>query len=454
MRPKWILAVLAICSLLLAQMSFAAVSAEEAAKLKTTLTPFGAERAGNQNGTIPAWTGGFTTLPAGFKSGDPRPDPFANEKPLFSINSQNADKYAGKLSDGTLAMFKKFPQYRLDIYPTHRTAAAPDWVYENTFKNATRAKTTQGGYNIEGAYGGIPFPIPKDGYEAIWNHLTAWQGVAADFKGSAYTVTPGGKKVMVSEIWNQMQYPFYYKENSVEKNNGEYWDEIVMTTAPAFKAGEAILVRDPVDQLNKGRQAWQYLTGQRRVRRAPAIAYDTPNFITSGFNNFDEGFILNGSIDRYQWKLLGKREIYVPYNENRLLQKKPMDGLGEHYPNPDLVRWELHRVWVVDATLAPGKRHVIPHRRFYLDEDTWRAVLAEGWDAQGQLWKTYYAFPIVCPDFPAVVTIGYGLTNIQTGAYMVDNYMSSEHPNNQYKSVPRRPSSFFEPDSLATTGVR
>ena len=171
--------ILAVCALgsLLGWPVHAGVSTEEAAKLKTVLTPLGAERAGNKDGTIPAWDGGETKGPAGYKSGDPRPDPYASEKPLATVSAKNLDSHQAKLSEGTKALLKKYPdQFRLEVYPTHRTVAAPQWVYDNTFKNATRAKQKEGGVWIEGAYGGIPFPIPKNGAEAMWNHLLAWVG--------------------------------------------------------------------------------------------------------------------------------------------------------------------------------------------------------------------------------------------------------------------------------------
>lgn len=155
---------------------YAGVTADEAAKLKSTLTPFGAEKAGNKDGSIPAWTGGLTKVPAGYEPGSARPDPFPDEKPVVQISAKNLEQYKDKLSEGTQTMLRQHPSYRLDVYPTHRTAAAPQWVYDNTFQNATRAKTTAGGNSVENAYGGIPFPIPKSGAEVMWNHLLRWRG--------------------------------------------------------------------------------------------------------------------------------------------------------------------------------------------------------------------------------------------------------------------------------------
>ncbi|UCV20989.1 DUF1329 domain-containing protein [Ferribacterium limneticum] len=441
---------LALGALLSAQFAWAAVTPEEAARLKRDLTPFGAEKAGNKEGTIPAWDGGYTKVPAGYQSGDPRPDPFANEKPLFSITAKNMDQYADKLAEGTKALLKKYPTYRVDVYPTHRTAAAPQWVFDNTFKNSTRAKTTRGGYGVEGAYGGIPFPIPKDGYEAMHNHRLKWNGVTNTHSFENYTGNSDGKHVLVTKGQSTYQFPYYDKNGSLETFKGLYEQWFVQQTDPPFKSGEAFIIHDYVDQ---PRQAWQYLTGQRRVRKAPTIGYDTPDDVNSGQQYFDEAFVFLGDLDRYEWKLIGKKELYIPYNDNKYVQKSPEERLAPYHLNPDVLRWELHRVWVVEATLAPGKRHVVPKRRFYLDEDTWGAVIGEGWDAQGQLWRTNHSTPHILFEaqrnemaYPLVVY------NLLTGTFVSSGFNLSK--GNIYKSVPRVPDSYFTPDALAGQGIR
>lgn len=450
---KHILIAIATCSAVVVNVnSFAAVTADEAAKLKTALTPFGAEKAGNKEGTIPEWNGGYTSKQAKYVSG-PRPDPFPGEKPILSITAKNLDQYADKLSDGVKAMLKKYPSYRLDVYPSHRTSGAPQWVYDNTFKNATRAKTTHEGNSVEGAYGGIPFPIPKTGNEAMWNRLLYWHGESVFLPFRAYTVTADGKAVMASQVDEWHQQPYYFKDGSLENFNGDFWHVAQVATAPPFKAGEQILMRDPLDQMGKGRQAWQYLPGQRRVRKAPAISYDTPDFVVSGVGNFDEAFVFMGSLDRYEWKLLGKQEMYIPYNNNRFAAAKFADVLGPKHLNPDFVRWELHRVWIVEANVGQGKRHVVPKRRYYLDEDNWYPMLGDGWDAQGLLWKSYYALGLLVPELNSVVgTVMNGLYNIQTGVYMY-NIGMNEMPV-QYLPIENKPDSFFTPDGMAGRGVR
>ncbi|WP_087687463.1 DUF1329 domain-containing protein [Pandoraea sp. PE-S2R-1] len=432
--------------------AIAAVTPEEAARLKAELTPMGAEKAGNKAGTIPAWDGGYTKVPAGFKQGDARIDPFAGEKPVASISAKNMDQYADKLSDGVKALMKRSATFRIDVYPTHRTAALPQWAYENTFKNATRCKTKDAGLSIEGCYGGIPFPIPKDGNELMWNHLLSWKGEAHEMLSQVFVVPSDGKPTMASDILDESQYPYWFKDGSLEKFNGDYWAAMVTTYGPPFKAGESLLFRDTVDMGTKGRQAWQYLVGQRRTRKAPTIGYDTPDSVTSGINYFDEAFMFMGGLDRYDWKIVGKKEMYVPYNANRAWLVGQDDLLGPQHLNPDAIRWELHRVWIVEANLGAGKRHAIPKRRLYLDEDTYSAVLSDSWDAQGQLWHTSYSLPMVMPDLPGTVFQSFAIYNLIANNYMIDNYPGGKPY--VYRQVKPWPASYFTPDSLAAKGTR
>ena len=72
------------CRLDVHERATPAVSADEAKAARHHADRVGAEKAANKDGTIPAYTGGLTTAPAGFKTGDGiRPDPFAAEKPLY-----------------------------------------------------------------------------------------------------------------------------------------------------------------------------------------------------------------------------------------------------------------------------------------------------------------------------------------------------------------------------------
>jgi hypothetical protein len=441
-----------LIALLGAFSAHAAVSADEAAKLKTTLTPMGAERAASKDGTIPAWDGGMTKPLAGYKNGDTRGDPFASEKPLHSVNAKNAAQYDAKLTDGVKALMKKYPDFRIDVYPTHRTAAAPQWVYDNTFKNATRARLVDGGHGTENAYGGIPFPIPKDGYEVFQNHRLAWIGTYTQSPVRVWVVTSDGKRSMASGGTQSFRKQYYDPEGSIEKFDGYEQLGKFLATEPGSKAGEAILAHDNLNS-SQPRGLWQYLVGQRRVRKAPSVAYDTPDSVTSGIGLFDEAFMLFGPIDKHELKLVGKKEIYVPYNNNKAAASKVADLVTPGTLNPALVRWELHRVWEVDATLAAGKRHVVPKRKYYIDEDTWQILLIDGWDAKGELWRTNYTLTLLAPDIPAVLgNMLWGGYDLQTGAYYL-NMAANELPK-QIHTLPTIPKSFFSPDELANESGR
>jgi hypothetical protein len=442
----------AIMAWLAAFSASAAVTPDQAAKLKTELTPFGAEKAGNKEGTIPAWTGGYTTPIAGDKAGGRRGDPFKDEKPLFSITAKNMDTYADKLADGTKALLKKYPDtYRVDVYKSHRTAAAPQWVYDNTFKNATQAKLNN---DIpEGAYGGVPFPLPKTGAEVMWNHLLRWRGTAWQWSGTQYQLTTDGKPVMTTDGTAEQQMPYYLQDGSADSfaKAPEYWMIRLVNVGPPIRAGEAIVGRLNIDASKD--QAWVYLTGQRRVRKLPNPCCDTPAPATAGVMSFDELETFTGRLDRFDWKLAGKKEIYIPYNGNKLLQPKTdAEVLGAHFPNPDHVRWELHRVWVVDAALRQGQRHQAPKSRYYCDEDTWLCVLADRWDANGQLWKTVWTHNFVAPDFPGTVAGAIGYNDLISGAAYVGNLYNSKAA--QHPIKPRYADSVFTPDAMAGEGVR
>ncbi|MBS1191415.1 MAG: hypothetical protein H6R10_3207 [Rhodocyclaceae bacterium] len=428
--------------------AFAAVSADEAAKLKSALTPLGGEKAGNKDGSIPAWDGNVK-VSAAAKAGDIPTQPFPGEKPVVQITAKNMAQYADKLSEGTQALLKKYPDsFRVDVYPTHRTAVAPQYVYENTFKNATRCKTKAGGYSVENCYGGIPFPIPKEGVEAIWNYLLRIEAEATQVSFKNIVGTSDGGRTLATQNEQVNQYPFYYKDGSPEKWSGEYFLQRFSTVAPPFKAGESLVIRDGVDAATP-RQTWQYLVGQRRVRRAPTVAYDTPDFVASGANYFDEVMGIMGHPDRYQWKLVGKKEMYVPYNANALVTAKEDDAFAKHHMNPDKLRWELHRIWEVEATVAPGKRHAVPKRRYYLDEDTWTLVLMDGYDNEGKLWRTTQGFPYVVPAIPAVVVKPVTVFDLQKGTMSTVQFLDS------FKVLAQRKSeNYFTGDAVAADASR
>ncbi|MFD2645644.1 DUF1329 domain-containing protein [Pseudomonas japonica] len=372
------------------QSTFAAVSPEQVGQLGSSLTPLGAEMAGNAAGTIPAWTGGLpkdvgTLSATGFLS-----NPFGNEKPLFTITAQNLAQYQDHLTPGQVAMFKRYPDtYKIPVYTTHRTANAPDAVYQAARENAARTLMVDGGNGLENFSTAVPFPIPQNGLEVVWNHITRYRGGSA--RRTHVQATPLANGDFVPVYFKQQ---FTFRDRVTDYDPAHpgnvlfYYKQLV--TAPARQAGDVILVHETLNQVQEPRMAWIYNAGQRRVRRAPQVAYDGPYPASEGQRVADNQDMYNGAPDRYDWKLVGKREIYIPYNSFKLdaPDLKYTDIVKPGHINADLTRYELHRVWQVEATLKPGERHIYAKRVFFVDEDSWQIALADHYDARGTLWRT------------------------------------------------------------------
>jgi hypothetical protein len=447
-------AVLGAALMALAAAAPANVSPEEAQQLGASLTLFGAIKAGNADGSIPAYSGGLTTPPPEFKSGSGiRPDPFHAEKPLYSIDAKNMDRYADRLSDSTKMLMSRYPGFRIDVYPTHRTAGYPQKVLDNTVKNASRCSTADGGVTLagEGCHGGLPFPIPKSGYEAMWNHLVYYTGVRTVATAKTYYVTPTTGPVMTVEAHNSSSQTNFYKDDYTLAE--PYFVLLSYFDAPPVQAGGAVLFQHYPDPLAHPQRAWQYLIGQRRVKLSPEISYDTPSPYEAGAVLYDESLMFNGSMDRYDFKLVGKKEMYLPYNcYKAVYESKDLEFLTKNFANPDLLRWELHRVWVVEATLKPDKRHVLPRRVFYLDEDSYSAAMADQYDRNGKLFHGSYNLIAPLYDYDGAPNAGTLLVyDFAKGIYASPGLFAET---NGLRVMPALPASALSPDVLAGQGVR
>jgi len=374
----------------------AAVSAEEAKQLGTTLTEFGAIKAGNADGTIPPYTGGLTKAPPGFKPGSGFwVDPYKDEKPLYRIDAKNMAQHADKLSEGQKALLKKNPDYYLDVYPTHRSAAYPERVLKATLRNATGCKTVHDGLGVgEGCRGGLPFPIPKTGNEAMHNQALRWQGDTAVTTSSSrsWVVDSAGNPVLTSTQRTLSDFTFYQTSLS-DRDPSMAWRVYSYTTAPSRKAGEMTGLTDYIDPVEKPRAAWSYTPGQRRVKKSPEFSYDTPVASQGGVTLFDELFVFSGKQDRFDFKLMGKKEMLIPYNVYKNAYDCPTleMALKKSHVNPACERWELHRVWVVEAKLKAGMRHAYSKRVYYFDEDMTGAALYDAFDQNGELHRAIFS---------------------------------------------------------------
>jgi hypothetical protein len=387
--------------------SLAAVSADEAKALGTTLTEFGAIKAGNKEGTIPEYTGGLTKAPAGFKPGSGAwVNPYAAEKPLFRIDGKNYTQYADKLSDGQKQLLKTYPDYYIDIYPTHRSAAYPEKVLKATVRNATTCNATKDHMSVDvSCRGGIPFPIPKVGKEVMWDLMLRYapETEVTTEHGRAWFVDSNGKPTMTSDQYTLTQRP-YYQVDVKERDPQMFWRTFSVTKAPARLSGQVTMLVDFLDMDTKPRRAYSYTPGQRRVKLAPEFAYDTPISQLGGVTFFDELFLFSGKMDRFDFKLVGKKEMYIPYNNYQLYFGKECEAekqfAGVHL-NPACERWELHRVWVVESVLKPGQRHAYAKRTYYLDEDGSGAGMFDAYDQGGQLYRAMFQNMIQMYDLPS-----------------------------------------------------
>ncbi|MCY1335246.1 hypothetical protein D9M69_210220 [compost metagenome] len=431
----------------------AAVSAAEAAKLGGALTAVGAEKAGNADGSIPPYEGGLTTAPAGFKAGDTvRPDPFAGEKPLLVIDGKNVAQYKDQLTAVTVELATRFPSFRVEVYPTHRSATLPQGVLDNTLKNAAAAKSLDGGNAIENVLPGVPFPIPQSGAEAMWNHLLRYQGVAFTTKYDSWNVDSAGVATLAATGTAFNGFPIYEKLDKVLNAKDTYFQTKLYYNGPARRAGEAVMLMDAANPLTQPRRAWQYLPGQRRVKLAPNLAYDTPNPGTAGSGSYDDVYVFNGALDRYDWKLVGKQEMIVPYNTYALTYiKDPKQLTTPNHLAPEFVRWEKHRVWVVEATLKGGARHIYAKRRFYLDEDSWVALASDQYDSRGQLYRGSYSFLTQSYDVATPNAVPHMIYDLVGSTYNINGVVG---PYGGIKYIDPLSKAQWSPEALAGAGIR
>jgi hypothetical protein len=440
---------------LFANSALAIAPADQIDRLGKDLTPVGAEKAGNAAGTIPEWTGGITEPPAGWTEGQKRPDPFAEERPRFTINRDNVDQYKENLTEGQMELIKRYDGYEMNVYPSHRTCSFSQWVYDRSKKNAGRATLDEDDIYLTKGWGPFLFPIPNSGAEAIWNHTLGYVGDGKIGYSAIIVPTKGGNFTVVHE--KERFFPLFGDENidTIEEGGAIATYFLLEKLGPARLAGEVVLVHEMV---NEKRRAWLYNPGQRRVRRAPTVAYDNPIVATESLMTNDQGRLFNGQLDRFNFKLLGKKEIYVLYN-NFGMDITPLsykEIFGPKYPRRDLMRYELHRVWVVEATVREGKRHLFSKRTFYLDEDSWVVVAEDIYDKRGQIWRVMEEAPKLIWEVPTCVADGSYSYDLVAGRYVADRQKTHEPPqiwDAKSKGLLDDASGFM-PDALRRMGVR
>lgn len=438
----------------------AKVSEEEAARLGKDLNPFGGEIAGNADGTIPEWTGKWKGLPPGLVyegGGAKRPNPYAAEEPLFTITAANHQEYKDNLTEGQMGLFARYPEFRMVIYPSHRDFAFNDEMAERVKWNATNTVLSNGVESVANFNGGAAFPIPQGPEEVMWNTRTNGCHETLRVLYDGYGVFANGERAHDAVDFYQSN-PFNNPENPVGTTEEVAGDRATWTlstrVAPPRKKGQMTVVRDPLDYGAHTRDAWTYDPGTRRVRKAPAIGFDNPDG-PGGLQTIDDHKGFNGAFNRFTYKLLGRKEIYIPYhnydfNDNKMGDLD--DRLTKNFLNPDYVRFEKHRVWVVEANLAPGKRHAYKKRRWMIDEDSWNPVMSENFDGRENLWRvgfflSDYQYHIECYEKHSQVFM-----DLPSGHY-VSNFITIDRKDADH-SIPYMDSGDFTPAALRKKATR
>lgn len=421
MRSQF-MACIAVLMCGLSGQALSSVTVSEAQRLKQDLTPVGAERGANASGSIPKWTGGLSEGPANWRKGQTEVNPFPEDHALFVITADNMHLYEDKLSEGSRQMLSQYgPDFFMPVYQTRRTAAFPERVYEKSYENALSAEVLDNGNGVRNTIMTSPFPIPKNGLEVIWNHILRYRGEEVSFRSASATPQVDGS---YNPVVNQYDYYFAYskKDAELEDIDNKIFYLKTDTISPSNLAGTITLVHETLDQVRSPRLAWRYDSGSRRLRRSPNLAYETDLPNSSSLRSVDQKDMYNGAPNQYNWELKGKREMFVPYNAYKLHDQsvRPDDVIRAGHINQKLARYELHRVWVVEATRRTGIKHIYDRRVFYVDEDSWQILMSEEYDESGNLWRVSEAHNISYYGMPAFWTTMEMTYDLKAKRYYID----------------------------------
>jgi hypothetical protein len=455
--------VIALSLSLLAAGAMAKMSAEDVARLGKDLNPMGGIVAGSEDGLLAPWTGSVVGLPKGLKwdgPGTPYPDPWPDEKPLFTITKDNLEQYRERLSPGQIAMFETYPDtFRMPVYPGHRDFAFYPQFYQKVRYNAEHGELINGDEGIKGFVGGAAFPVPGTGPEVVWLTRTTGAFESMDGEYSDIAVFPNGTRATRRSRFLQ-ESPYANRHNPVNADYeypklGEYAGYIMTyVTEPARDKGLITSIFEPFDYSLSAREVWRYLPGSRRVRRAPTVGFDTPDG-PGGLKTVDEVRGFNGSMERFDWKLIGRQEMFIPYHNYRFDEPGLSydELLTKFHVNPDYMRYELKRVWVAEGTLREGERHVYGKRRIYVDEDTGLTVITENYDGRGELWKVALTTSIYDYGGEGYARRAEMYHDLRAGAYIAERLINDSAPE-LHDVNPIKGPEYFSPGNVRKLGKR
>lgn len=388
---------------------------------------WGANPDANPVSGVAAWDGGISSPPAGFDGSQGFKSPFESDKPLFTVDAANLTQHAQYLSPGLQALVKRMPDFRIPVYPSRRSAAFPDSAYKTVVAEAPQIRLGKEGRALTGhTASSVPFPQPKTGLEAIWNVIMRRpaDSVVSASASFSWDGQSAPKPVVSAEkiAWAPL---FASRPQATD------WVYLMAEVIkPASMTGDALLVNESTDFVDAPRRSWTINAGQRRVVRLPELAFDAPAGNSDALRTVDDVAGFNGSPERFDWKLLGKQDMIIPYNNYALTRKSLKyaqipKGL---LPDPALTRHEMHRVWVLEATLKPGMRHVYSKRVYYIDEDSWNIALADQYDSRGELWRTRQMYLFQAYSAPGMYSAGEVLMDFQVRKALYTGFQNEEKP--------------------------
>lgn len=405
-------------------------------------TPVGAVRAGNADGTIPPWRGGLTPedAPEGYEPGQRPRDPYPQDSPRYVITSDNYQQYESLLSAGHRALFRRYDDYRMPVYPSRRSAAYPRAIYRATLANQKRARLEDPD-SLVGAKLGFPFRRPETGVEVMWNHRLRYRSNDIKVRSHEAVVRANGEFTLLERVEHVL---FGYANLAQPQGMSE--NIIAYYLAYLDRDGRSegtVLAHETLNRRRGERRIWVAVPGTRRLFRLPPVGYDNPRPSTDGLMFVDQMDMYNGQFDRYVWKLQGRRELLVPYNAYALHSGEVnYDSLlGRGFPNPEYTRYERHRVWVVEATERAGASHKFGTRVFYVDEDSWSILMVENYDNAGRLWRFQEGHAAQYYDLGLTYTAPAFIYDLKDGRYLATRLVN-EGPPIRYNTGELEPEDF------------
>jgi hypothetical protein len=436
---------------------------ESSARLGQDLTPMGAIKAGSDDGMIPPWTGSTRGLPEGLKWDGPGthyPDPYADEKPLFTIDKSNFEQYRQRLTPGQIAMFETYPEtFRMPVYTSHREFNYPEAFHAKVKYNADHVELYNNDEGIRHYIGGPAIPVPASGPEVVWLTRTAGGFETMDGEYSDIAVFSNGShatrrsSLLQESPYSNLKHPLTAEYEY--PNLGKYGGYILTkVSAPARDKGLITSIFEPYDYAENAREVWRYLPGSRRVRRAPTVGFDTPDG-PGGLKTVDEVRGFNGSMERFEWTLIGREEVFIPYHNYRFDDPKISykELLTPFHANPDYMRYELKRVWIAEAKLKEGQRHLYAKRRIYVDEDTGLTAVTENYDGRDELWKVVLFNNVYEYNSASYVRRVQMYHDLRAGAYSAERLINDSEPMLYDINPPKGPN-YFSPTSVRKLGRR